>query len=70
MGMGDVRVAGCVAAVGFTVALFAAAVAFPAGATLGGAPLGEAAGLGALLSVVAAPLASVAARAMDVSRVP
>jgi NhaA family Na+:H+ antiporter len=69
MGLGDVLVVGCVAAVGFTVALFVAGVAFPAGASLGGAPLTEAAKLGALLSVLAAPMAWAAARATGVRRV-
>ncbi len=70
MTLGDVLVVGCVAAIGFTVALFVAGVAFPPGATLGGASLTEAAKLGALLSVLAAPMAWVAARAVGVRRVP
>ena len=69
MNMGEVFVVGCVAAIGFTVALFVAGVAFPPGAELGSAPLTEAAKLGALLSVLAAPMAWAAARAVGVRRV-
>ncbi|RKH80931.1 hypothetical protein D7Y13_43190, partial [Corallococcus praedator] len=41
MTLGDVLVVGCVAAIGFTVALFVAGVAFPPDAMLGGAPIGD-----------------------------
>jgi len=68
MGMGDVLVVGCVAALGFTVSLFVAGVAFAPGATLAGHPVEEAAKLGALLSVLAAPMAWAAARAVGVRR--
>ena len=54
--MGDLLVVGVVASIGFTVSLFFATAAFPAGA-----PLAETK-MGALLSFVAAPLAIVVAR--------
>ncbi|TNC49026.1 Na+/H+ antiporter NhaA [Rubellimicrobium rubrum] len=68
MEMRDVLVVGFVAAVGFTVALFVASVAFSPDATLAGHPIQDAAKLGALLSVVAGPIAWVVSRAMDVKR--
>lgn len=70
MQLRDVLVVGLIAAIGFTVALFVAGVAFPPGETLAGVPVQEAAKLGALLSVVAGPLAFVAARALGVRRRP
>lgn len=70
MALGDVLVVGVIAAIGFTVALFVAGVAFAPEATLGGVPVQEAAKLGALLSVLAAPVAILAGRALGVRRVP
>jgi Na+/H+ antiporter NhaA len=52
----DVGVVGITAGIGFTVALFFATAAFPAGPAL------DAAKMGALLSFIAAPLAVGAAR--------
>jgi Na+:H+ antiporter, NhaA family len=51
MSYGDVLVIGMTAGIGFTVALFFATAAFPAGPAL------DAAKMGALLSFLAAPLA-------------
>jgi len=56
MRLTDLFVLGCVAAIGFTVALFVATVAFSSG------PLQDAAKMGALLSFAAAGLAWVAGR--------
>ncbi len=64
----DVLVVGVVAAIGFTVALFVAGVAFEPETVLDGVPVQEAAKLGALLSVVAGPLAFVVARLLGVRR--
>jgi NhaA family Na+:H+ antiporter len=58
----DVLVAGAVAAIGFTVALFFATAAFPDGALL------EETKMGALFSFVAAPLAVGLAWALGVGR--
>jgi NhaA family Na+:H+ antiporter len=58
----DLIVAGCAAAIGFTVALFFATAAFPAG------PLLEQTKMGALFSFAAAPLTAVAARVLAVGR--
>lgn len=68
MDLKDVLVVGFVAAIGFTVALFVAGVAFSPEATLGGHPVQEAAKLGALFSVVAGPIAWVVARLARVQR--
>lgn len=68
MDLRDVAVVGFVAAIGFTVALFVAGVAFSPEATLGGHPIQEAAKLGALFSVAAAPIAWVVARMTGVRR--
>jgi NhaA family Na+:H+ antiporter len=51
MSYGDVAVVGLAAGIGFTVALFFATAAFPAGRVL------DEAKMGALLSLLAAPLA-------------
>jgi len=59
----EVVVLAVTAGVGFTVALFVSTVAFPAG------PVLDEAKMGALLSVVAAPLAIVAGRLLGVRRV-
>ena len=58
----DLPVVGCVAAIGFTVSLFIATVAFPAG------EVQDAAKMGALLSFAAALLAIVAGRLTRVRR--
>ena len=70
MSMRDVGVVGFVAAIGFTVALFVASVAFSPDATLAGTPVQDAAKLGALLSVLAGPLAWLVARWIGVQRRP
>lgn len=59
----DLLVVGCVAAIGFTVALFVASVAFPAG------PVQDAAKMGALLSLGSAGLAIAAGRAARIHRI-
>lgn len=69
MDVRDVLVVGFVAAIGFTVALFVAGVAFDPGVELAGVPVQEAAKLGALLSVLCGPVAVVVARALRVRRV-
>ncbi len=63
MALRDLPLVGIVAAIGFTVALFVAAVAFPAG------EVQDAAKMGALFSLGSAVLAIVAARLMRVERV-
>ena len=60
--VGDLLVVGVAASIGFTVALFFATAAFPAGAVLAQAKMG------ALLSFAGAPLAIVVARIAGVSR--
>ena len=60
--MRDVFVVGCVAAIGFTVSLFVASVAFPPG------PVQDAAKMGALFSFGAAALAIAAGRIVRVER--
>lgn len=62
MGARHVFVVGCVAAIGFTVSLFVAGVAFPPG------PAQDAAKMGALLSFAAAALAIAAGRVLGVER--
>ncbi|MDP5358844.1 MAG: Na+/H+ antiporter NhaA, partial [Paracoccaceae bacterium] len=54
MRMIDLLVIGCVAAIGFTVSLFIAAVAFDGSVMLGDIPVQDAAKMGALFSFVAA----------------
>lgn len=56
----DLFVIGCVAAIGFTVALFIASVAFDSTTMLGDTPVQDAAKMGALLSFGAAPVAILA----------
>jgi len=63
MGLGDLFVVGCVAAIGFTVALFVASVAFPAG------DIQDAAKMGALMSFVAVFSALLAGRLARVRKV-
>jgi NhaA family Na+:H+ antiporter len=62
MALRDLPVVGCVAAIGFTVALFVASVAFPAGAVQ------DAAKMGALLSLASAIVALLAGRLLAVRR--
>ena len=56
----DLFVIGCVAAIGFTVALFVASVAFPSG------PVQDAAKMGALLSFGAAIISVIAGKVTGV----
>lgn len=56
----DLFVIGCVAAIGFTVALFIASVAFDSTTMLGDTPVQDAAKMGALFSFGAAPVAILA----------
>lgn len=58
----DLFVIGCVAGIGFTVSLFVAAVAFPAG------PVQDAAKMGALFSFFGAAISFAAGRALKVER--
>jgi Na+:H+ antiporter, NhaA family len=62
MRMIDLFVLGCVAAIGFTVSLFIASVAFPASAMLGDIPVQDAAKMGALFSFGATVTALLAGR--------
>ncbi len=62
MDLRDLFVLGCVAAIGFTVALFVASVAFAAG------PVQDAAKMGALLSLGASVVAIAAGRLLRVTR--
>lgn len=62
MGTKDLWVLGCVAGIGFTVALFVATVAFPSG------PAQEAAKMGAVLSFGAAALAICMGRLLRITR--
>jgi NhaA family Na+:H+ antiporter len=64
MRVADLIVVGCVAAIGFTVALFVATVAFEAG------PVQDAAKMGALFSFAASILAVLAGRLARVQKVP
>jgi Na+:H+ antiporter, NhaA family len=64
MALRDLMVVGFVAAIGFTVSLFVASVAFPAG------PVQDAAKMGALFSFAAAFLAILVGRALRVTKVP
>ncbi len=60
----DLFIIGCVAAIGFTVSLFIASVAFDAG------PVQDAAKMGALFSFIAAVISIVAGRLLSVERKP
>ena len=62
MSQRDLFVAGCAAAIGFTVALFVSVVAFPPG------PVQDAAKMGALLSIGAGGITIVAARGLGVRK--
>jgi NhaA family Na+:H+ antiporter len=64
MNQRDLFVAGCAAAIGFTVALFVSVVAFPPGA------IQDAAKMGALLSIGAGGFTVVAARVLGIRRQP
>ncbi|MCE8472637.1 Na+/H+ antiporter NhaA, partial [Rhodovulum sulfidophilum] len=64
----DLLVVGCVAAIGFTVSLFIASVAFNSGVTLDGIDVQEAAKMGALFSFVAALIAFGAGKLMRVRK--
>ncbi|MBU2891343.1 Na+/H+ antiporter NhaA [Celeribacter halophilus] len=64
----DLFVIGCVAAIGFTVSLFIAAVAFDADAMLGSTPVQAAAKMGALFSFFAAIVAIVAGKLCGVKK--
>ena len=58
----DLFVIGCVAAIGFTVSLFIASVAFDGSVELNGVNVKEAAKMGALLSFAAAVISIVAGK--------
>jgi NhaA family Na+:H+ antiporter len=62
MNFRDVTALGCMAGIGFTVALFVSTVAFPPGATQ------DAAKMGALFSFGAAIVSFIAAKALGVGR--
>lgn len=64
----DLFVLGCVAAIGFTVALFVASVAFDPGTMLGAIDVQEAAKMGALLSFGAAAIAIAAGLILRVEK--
>ena len=64
----DLFVIGCVAAIGFTVSLFIASVAFPADLMLGEVPVRDAAKMGALFSFAAAIIAIVAGKLTGVQK--
>ena len=68
MRMTDLFILGCVAAIGFTVSLFIASVAFPASAMLGTIPVQDAAKMGALFSFGAAIMAFGAAYVLGVDK--
>ncbi|MGR3484131.1 MAG: Na+/H+ antiporter NhaA [Paracoccaceae bacterium] len=70
MRISDLFVIGCVAAIGFTVSLFIASVAFAPTAMLGDIPVQDAAKMGALLSFFAAGVAVAAGRLLRVQKVP
>lgn len=65
----DLFVVGCVAAIGFTVSLFIASVAFSPDVTLNGMPVQEAAKMGALFSFAAAIVSIVAGKLTRVKKV-
>jgi len=58
----DLFVIGCVSAIGFTVSLFIASVAFDSSAMLGDIPVQDAAKMGALFSFAAAVIAIIAGK--------
>ena len=65
----DLFVIGCVAAIGFTVSLFIASVAFPADLMLGDVPVRDAAKMGALFSFFAAIISIVAGKVTRVQKI-
>jgi NhaA family Na+:H+ antiporter len=64
----DLVVIGCVAAIGFTVSLFIAAVAFDGTVMLGDVPVQDAAKMGALLSFFAAVVSLIAGKVTKVQK--
>ena len=70
MRMVDLFVVGCVAAIGFTVSLFIASVAFSGDLMLGDVPVQDAAKMGALFSFGAAFTALLAGRLTGVVKQP
>lgn len=64
----DLFVIGCIAAIGFTVSLFIAAVAFDSSVMLGDLSVQDAAKMGALFSFFAAPLAILAGKLTGVQK--
>ena len=62
----DLFVIGCVAAIGFTVSLFIAAVAFDSSVMLGDIPVQDAAKMGALFSFFAAIVSLIAGKVTGV----
>ncbi|WP_434289025.1 Na+/H+ antiporter NhaA [Celeribacter sp. SCSIO 80788] len=64
----DLLVIGCVAAIGFTVSLFIASVAFDAHTLLDGAPVQDAAKMGALFSFAAAIISIVVGKLCKVKK--
>ncbi|ATG49029.1 sodium:proton antiporter [Celeribacter ethanolicus] len=64
----DLLVIGCVAAIGFTVSLFIASVAFDAHTLLDGAPVQDAAKMGALFSFAAAIISLVVGKLCKVKK--
>lgn len=66
----DLFVIGCVAAIGFTVSLFIASVAFDGSTMLHGAPVQDAAKMGALFSFAAAGISIIAGKLCRVQKQP
>ena len=64
----DLFVVGCVAAIGFTVSLFIAAVAFDSSVMLGDVPVQDAAKMGALFSFFAAIISLIAGKLTKVQK--
>ena len=64
----DLFVIGCVSAIGFTVSLFIAAVAFDSSVMLGDIPVQDAAKMGALLSFFAAVVSIIAGKVTGVQK--
>ena len=66
----DLIVIGCVASIGFTVALFIASVAFTGGLVVGGIDVQDAAKMGALMSFAGAIISLIAGKVFRVERQP
>ena len=64
----DLFVIGCVAAIGFTVSLFIASVAFDSSVMLGDVPVQDAAKMGALFSFFAAVISIIAGKVTGVEK--